>query len=151
MDSLFLFINMCVVCVCLCEWVCKSQHADMFSSLIMSLSTPQSFLCRHVLSYWFPRLTHCLTFGEWMWLCGILTCLLTTEGVKHRTTSLLLHDHNACGLHHPLFLLSIHRQQTATSEEVLLAVCQRARKQALLSASECADMNLRPAPPPTSS
>lgn len=88
----------------------KSKYADTFSSLIMSLSRPQSFLYRHVLSCWFPRLTHHPTFGEWMWLCGILTCLLTTEEVKWRTTSQLLHDRNASGPHQPLFLFSTHNK-----------------------------------------
>ena len=69
------------------------------------------------------------------------------RGVKHRTTSLVKSGPH----HHPLPLFNpppAHPTQTATSEEVLLVLCRRAAKQALLSAGELTGMNLSPNNPP---
>lgn len=95
------------------------------------------FFFWHVLRCWFPRITHSKTFGEGMWLCGIMACLLPINRVKQRTTSLLLHDHNPLGLYHHLLPNPqpnppTGSQQTATSEEVLLVPCRRTAKQAIL-------------------
>lgn len=94
-------------------------------------------------------MTHPQTFGGCMWLCWIIVCLLTIEGVKQRTPSLLPHNSGPEPPPSFPFQPSINTpptgsQQTATSEEVLLVPCRRATKQALLSAGEHAGMNVRP-------
>lgn len=70
-------------------------------SVILASSFPLSVFCFG--TCWFPQLTHPQIFGGCMWLCGIIASLLTIEGVKQRTTSLLLHDHNTLGPHHYFF------------------------------------------------
>lgn len=79
--------------------ICPFPFALLLSVILASF--PLSVFCFG--TCWFPRLTHPQSFGECMWLCGIIACLLTIEGVKQRTTSLLLHDHNTLGPHHYFF------------------------------------------------
>lgn len=76
--------------------------------------SPQCFAFWHVLMCCFPRLTHPRSLGEYMWLCGIIACLLTIEGVKQRTTSSLLSDRNTLGpQHHVLPLSNPHPHTTS--------------------------------------